>query len=74
MDAKSTDEAAYFNEHASQTERNFLRKFLSLSGHFEAISKVDVQNLNEQNDKEDAQNQSAKAYITHAPFQCIYEA
>jgi hypothetical protein len=32
-----------------------------------------VQNLNEQNDKK-TQNQSAKAYITHAPFQCIYEA
>jgi len=64
MDAKSTDEAAYFNEHASQTERNFLRKFLSLSGHFEAISKVDVQNLNEQNDKKDAESERKSIHHT----------
>ena len=57
-------EAPHLGEHARQAEGNLFRKFISLVGHFEAISKVDVQNLNEQNDKKDAESERESIHHT----------
>jgi hypothetical protein len=35
----------HFSEHARQAERDLLRELLSFGGHFKAISKVNVKNL-----------------------------